>query len=38
VPIGVIILIEPIKEVEPILNCTLTLPYIEVFRCILVNF
>ena len=37
-PIGVIILIKPIKEVTPIPNYTLTLPYIEVFRYILVNF
>jgi len=37
-PIGVIILIKPIKEVEPILNYILTLPYIEVFRYILVDF
>jgi len=37
-PIGVIILIKLIKEVKPILNCILTLPYIEVFRYILVNF
>ena len=37
-PIGVIILIKPIEEVKPILNCILTLPYIKVFRCILMNF
>ena len=36
--IGVIILIKQIKEVKPIPNYILTLPYIEVFRCILVNF
>ena len=37
-PIGVVILIELINKVKPILNYTLTLPYIEVFRYILVNF
>ena len=37
-PISVIILIKLIKEVKPIPNYTLTLPYIEVFRYILVNF
>jgi hypothetical protein len=36
--IGVIISIKPIKEVKPIPNYILTLPYIEVFRYILVNF
>ena len=37
-PISVIILIKLIKEVKPILNCILILPYIEVFKYILVNF
>jgi hypothetical protein len=36
--IGVVILIKLIKEVKPILNYILTLPYMEVFRCILINF
>ena len=36
--IGVIISIKLIKEVKPIPNYILTLPCVEVFRCILVNF
>ena len=37
-PIGVVILIKLINKVEPIPNYILTLPCVEVFRCILVNF
>ena len=37
-PIGIIISIKLIKEVKPILNYILTLPYIEVFGYILINF
>ena len=36
-PIGVIILIKLIKEVKTIPNYILTLPYIKVFRYILVK-
>ena len=34
-PIGVATLIELIADIEPILNCTLTVPFIDLFNCIL---
>jgi len=35
VPIGIATLIEPIEDVEPIPNCTLTIPLIDLFNCTL---
>ena len=38
VPIGVVILMEPIKGVKPIPNYTLTVPLIDLFNCTLLIF
>ena len=32
-PIGVVILADPINKVDPMPNCTLTMPYIVVLSC-----
>jgi hypothetical protein len=32
-PIGVVTLADLINEVNPILNCTLTMPYIVILSC-----
>ena len=32
-PIGVVTLANPIDEVDPIPNCTLTMPYIVILSC-----
>ena len=37
-PISIATLIKPIKDIELILNYTLTVPFIDLFNCILLIF
>ena len=37
-PISVATLIELIEDIKPILNCTLTIPLVDLFNCTLLIF